>query len=166
MAFLYLVTEIGGVMLAVTFHPESYGVGASCAGFGLIGFLTAYIFSNWQFMGRTNPGQRWYILVLCLFFFLTNQGLSLNWESKNIGHQGGFITGILIGFTLSEQYDYNAVSTDPPRTPDRYTDEEWKGPCCFKFRYYLCARCGLIFLIIWFVLLICLFYLYTDVDVE
>ena len=55
MAFLYTVTEIGGVLLAVTFHPDSYGVGASCAGFGLLGFLAAYFFTNFTFMGRTYP---------------------------------------------------------------------------------------------------------------
>lgn len=55
MAFLYLISEIGGVLLAITFHPESYGVGASCAGFGLIGFTVAYLFTNFGYMGRERP---------------------------------------------------------------------------------------------------------------
>lgn len=54
-AFLYLITEIGGVLLAITFHPEAYGVGASCAGFGLLGYYLAYLFTNWSFMDRTKP---------------------------------------------------------------------------------------------------------------
>jgi len=52
MAFLYLVSEIGGVLLAITVHPESYGVGASCAGYGLVGFIASYVFTNWFYMGR------------------------------------------------------------------------------------------------------------------
>ena len=54
MAFLYLTSQIGGVILAMTVHPEWYGVGASCAGFGLIGFLAAYVITNWGYMNRTN----------------------------------------------------------------------------------------------------------------
>lgn len=72
MAFLYIVTEIGGVLLAITFYPEAFGVGASCAGFGLLGFYLSYLFTNFGFMGRTYPGQRWGLLVAVLFFFLTN----------------------------------------------------------------------------------------------
>lgn len=109
MSFLYLVSEIGGVLLAITVHPESYGVGASCAGYGLIGFLFSYIFTNWFYMGRQKynllcgfPFQRFYLTLIFLFFFLMNQGLSINPESQNIGHQGGLVTGVLIGFTISE----------------------------------------------------------------
>ena len=162
MAFLYIVTEIGGVLLAITFHPESYGVGASCAGFGLLGWTGAYLFTNWSYMWRRPGWQSVYLLAFFLFFFLMNQGISLNWESRNIGHQGGLITGFLIGFTLTEQYDYEALSEG--RTPDRYTRVEWEDRS--KFRNFVCARCGLVFLIIWFVTLITLFYTWTDVEVE
>lgn len=72
------------------------------------------------------------------------------------------ITGFFIGLTISEQYDYNALSED--RTPDRYTTEEWKNRS--KFRNFVCARCGLIFLVLWFIFLITLFYCWTDVDIE
>mgnify|MGYP002633512626 CR=1 FL=1 len=162
MAFLYIVTEIGGVLLAITFHPEAYGVGASCAGYGLVGFGIAYLFTNWGFMGRTKEWQRIYLLSFCFLFFAMNQGLSVNWESHNIGHQGGLITGILCGLTITEQYDYNATSAG--RSPDRYTEEDWKDRSCF--RNVLCNRCGLIFLILWFILLFVLFYTWTDVDIE
>lgn len=102
MSFLYIVSEIGGVLLAITFHPESYGVGASCAGYGLLGFVLSYLFTNWGYMGRKVEWQRIYLLCFFLLFFIMNQGLSLNWESNNIGHQGGLITGFFIGLTLSE----------------------------------------------------------------
>lgn len=103
MAFLYIVTEIGGVLLAITFHPESYGVGASCAGYGLLGFYAAYLFTNWGDMGRREvPWQRGFLLIVVITFFLMNQGISYDWQSRNIGHQGGFITGFLVGFTITE----------------------------------------------------------------
>ena len=72
MAFLYIVSEIGGVFMAMTFHPEQYGVGASCAGFGIIGFLGAYVFTNWSFMGRTNFWQRIYLLAVSSLFVAMN----------------------------------------------------------------------------------------------
>ena len=102
MMFLYLVSEIGGVLLAMVFHPESYGVGASCAGYGLVGWLGAYFITNFFYMGRTYTGQRWYIAVVVFLFWAVNQGLSVNPESKNIGHQGGLVTGFLIGLVLTE----------------------------------------------------------------
>ena len=55
---------------------------------------------------------------------------------------------VLIGFTLSEQYDYRALSAG--RTPDRYTRREWNDRSAF--RNFVCARCGLVFLIIWFLI--------------
>ena len=73
MAILYILTEIGGVMLAITFHPESYGVGASCAGYGLIGFLGAYLFTNFAFMSRTNFWQIIYVWSVSTIFVLMNQ---------------------------------------------------------------------------------------------
>lgn len=72
MTFLYLVTEIGGVLLSITFHPEQFGVGASCAGYGLIGFYLSYLFTNWGYMGRTVTFQRWYILIFVVLFFAMN----------------------------------------------------------------------------------------------
>jgi hypothetical protein len=56
MAFLYLTSTLGGIMLAITFHPESYGVGASCSGFGLFGWIAAYLFTNWSYLQRTKVG--------------------------------------------------------------------------------------------------------------
>jgi membrane associated rhomboid family serine protease len=56
MAFLYIVSEIGGVLLCITLRPEMYGIGASCAGFGLIGYYLSYLFTNFDFMGRKIRG--------------------------------------------------------------------------------------------------------------
>ena len=55
MVLLYILSTVGGILLAITFHPESYGVGASCSGFGLLGFDLAYVITNWGYMDRTKP---------------------------------------------------------------------------------------------------------------
>jgi len=56
MIFLYLLSGFGGNLLSSVVNPASYGVGASTAVFGLVGFYVSYIFSNWQFMGRFGWG--------------------------------------------------------------------------------------------------------------
>jgi len=169
MAILYTLTSIAGVLFSIMLHPEQTAVGASCAGYGLLGFYLAYCISNYGYMSRQKerPYQFWFLITLAIFFFIMNMGFNFRseyWQSDNLGHQGGYITGILVGFTFTEQYDYNATSADPARTPDRFTDEDFKNQSCC--RRYACARCGLVFLILWFILLITLFFAWTDVNVE
>ena len=75
-------------------------------------------------MERTRRFQNVYLLGVAMFWFLLNMGINFGpdyWQSSNIGHQGGFITGILIGLTFTEQYDYNAIKAN--RVPDRFTPE-------------------------------------------
>jgi len=38
MAFLYMITGIGGNLLSAVLNPMAFGVGASTAVFGLVGF--------------------------------------------------------------------------------------------------------------------------------
>lgn len=76
MAFLYFLSEIGGVLTSIVFHPEEYGVGASCAGFGLIGFIAAYVITNWNYMNRTRKYQNAFLLGFALFWFLLNMGIN------------------------------------------------------------------------------------------
>ena len=75
MAFLYLVSEVGGVLLCITVRPEMYGIGASCAGFGLVGYYFSYLFTNFDFMARKVRGQRWCLFILVIVMILSNQGL-------------------------------------------------------------------------------------------
>ena len=55
-AFLYIITGFGGNLLSSVINPVSYGVGASTAVFGLVGFYISYIFSNFQYMQRMGYG--------------------------------------------------------------------------------------------------------------
>ena len=47
MAFLYTITGFGGNLLSSVLNPVSFGVGASTAVFGLVGFYVQYIFTHW-----------------------------------------------------------------------------------------------------------------------
>lgn len=51
MAFLYGISGFGGNLLSSVVNPVAYGVGASTAVFGLVGFYVQYIFTHWYQMG-------------------------------------------------------------------------------------------------------------------
>jgi|TARA_B110000238_G_C16068958_1_gene414044 membrane associated rhomboid family serine protease len=55
MAFLYIISGFGGNLLSSVLNPTSYGVGASTAVFGLVGYYFQYIFTAWDFMGYEQP---------------------------------------------------------------------------------------------------------------
>ena len=165
MVFLYVLSGLGGITLSMCCRPEAHGVGASTAVFGLVGFFVAYLFTNWWYMGRERPGQRIYLLIFTLALVLLNLNIGPGSDSHidNFGHLGGFITGILIGLSLTENYDDNA--RDAGRTPDRFTEREYKekSTCC---KSCCCNWCGRIFLIIWFTCLFYYFYFIMDINFE
>lgn len=155
MFILYILTGLGGNLLSMDANPPVHGVGASTAIFGLVGFYIAYIFSNWQFMGRVGWGQRIFLVIYTGIMAILNSNIGPGADPHvdGLGHLGGMITGGIVGFAISEQYDADAIEAE--RTPDRFTDEEYKarsGCCAF------CSRCGLVTLIVWFLTLFIWFY--------
>mmetsp|Transcript_14800 Transcript_14800/g.25173 ORF Transcript_14800/g.25173 Transcript_14800/m.25173 type:complete len:227 (-) Transcript_14800:75-755(-) len=165
MVFLYFVSGFGGNLLSSVLNPAAYGVGASTSVFGLVGFYVAYIFSNWSFMGRVKAYQRIFLIIYTSTLVLMNLNIGPHADSKvdNFGHLGGFITGILAGFTITDWFDLEARGKG--RTPDRFTDEEYenKSCCC---RSWCWSFCGLISLVVWLGGLLIIFYVYVDVDIE
>lgn len=165
MAFLYLLTGIGGNLLSGVVHPAAYGVGASTSDFGLVGFYLAYLFTDWYAIGRRDWLQRVFLIILVGLLLLMNLNIGPNADPKvdNIGHLGGFVTGVFAGLAITEFIDQGARNRD--RKPDRYTEEEWetRSECCDSF---VCRWVGTALLIIWFVLLFTLFYTVVDVNVE
>jgi len=163
MSFLYILSGLGGITLSMCVRPAAHGVGASTAVFGLVGYLLSYCFTNFFYMGRANPGQRIFlpIFVSTLILLNLNIGPGSDPHTDNYGHLGGLITGIIAGFSLSEQYDADARSKE--RTPDRFTEEEYasKSACCCFFRRF-CQ--GL--LLLWFVGLFVYFYAFMPIDYE
>lgn len=125
MTFLYLLSGFGGNLLSACIAPEQFGVGASTAVFGLVGFLVSYSFTNFFYMGRKRPGQRWFTIAVSSLLILLNLNMGPGADSHvdNWGHLGGLISGIFIGIALTEKFDYDA--RDAGRTPDRFTDEDY-----------------------------------------
>lgn len=160
MIILYFLGGLGGILFSMDVRPYTHGVGASTAIFGLVGFYIAYIFSNFFYMGRKRSGQRIFLIFYCSFMILLNLNLGPHSDSHvdNWGHLGGLITGILVGFSLTEFYDLEARNKERP--PDRFTREEYekKSACCAFFRYF-CT----VLTVLWFVALFVVFYL-IDVD--
>jgi len=104
MVFLYISTGFGGNLLSSVLNPVAYGVGASTAVFGLVGFYIAYTFSNWKYMGREREFQRIYLIVFYSLLILMNLNIGPDADPNvdNFGHLGGLITGIIVGFAITE----------------------------------------------------------------
>jgi rhomboid protease GluP len=124
--FVYMTTGIGGNLLSACIIPASYSVGASTAVFGLVGYLVGYLFTNWQSMGRRGIGQRVFLIVYCSVLILMNLNIGPGADPKvdNWGHLGGGITGFFCAFVVSENLDADARKKN--RTPDRFTEEQYK----------------------------------------
>ena len=151
------------MLLSCVFKPESFAVGASTSVFGLVGFYISYIFTNWQYMINKNAIQLGYLSILTIVIVLVNMNLGpmADGTVDNFGHLGGLATGILVGLTFAEWYDFTARRKK--RIPDRFTDQEWK----FRDKYCNNFFCNYIFtflLLAYFVTFLCLFYLWTDVN--
>ena len=55
MAILYTICGIGGVLFTNVFTPKDVAVGASCSGYGLLGYALSYVVTNWSYMGKYRP---------------------------------------------------------------------------------------------------------------
>lgn len=161
MVFLYVLGGLGGILFSMDMRPNTHGVGASTAIFGLVGFYIAYIFTHFSYMGRARAGQRVCLIVYTSIMVLLNLNIGPHADSHvdNWGHLGGLITGILAGLALTEQYD--AAARAKGRAPDRFTAEQYEGrsACCRFFH-----RCGQVCLVLWFLILFIYFYVCIDLD--
>lgn len=103
MSFLYIISGFGGNLLSSVIRPADFGVGASTAVFGLVGFYIQYIFTHWQFM-KKDWGQRLFLSLFTGILILLNLNQGPNQDKKvdNWGHLGGLITGILAGIAICE----------------------------------------------------------------
>lgn len=128
MIFLYTASGIGGNLLSSVCNPAAYGVGASTAVFGLVGFYISYLFTNWSSMQRARggAGQQIFLIVFVSTLILLNLNIGPNQDTKvdNWGHLGGLITGIFAGLAITEFQDSTARGKN--RIPDRFTEREYK----------------------------------------
>lgn len=107
MFFLYILTGIGGNLLSGCIHPGAFGVGASTSCFGLVGYYLAYLFTDWYAIGRRDWLQRVFLISFVGILLLLNLNIGPNADTKvdNLGHLGGFITGIWAGLAITEFID-------------------------------------------------------------
>ncbi|MES2265762.1 MAG: rhomboid family intramembrane serine protease [Bacteroidota bacterium] len=95
-AGIYLICGIGGSLASILWHPNSVGVGASGAIFGLYGvYLVLYILNKAELRATKA------ILIGSLIFIGLNLLIGLTGNIDNAAHVGGLITGAIVGFIFS-----------------------------------------------------------------
>lgn len=146
---LYFVSSFGGVLFSCVFNPLSYSVGASTAIFGLIGYYIAYLCIEWSRLGESNPMQRFTLIIFILLILLFNIQIGLTEANvDNLGHLGGLIVGIIMGFAIAEN--------------DERRDRS-QGIIDFFRRSNYKNKCGIIFLFSYLLVFILVFYLVIEV---
>jgi len=146
---LYFVSSFGGIIFSCVFNPMSYSVGASTAIFGLIGYYVAYLCIEWSRLGESNPMQRFTLIIFILTILLFNIQIGISEANvDNIGHLGGLIVGIIMGFAIAENDDRRERSQS-------FID--------FIKRTNYKNKCGIIFLFSYLLVFILVFYLLIEV---
>jgi membrane associated rhomboid family serine protease len=95
---LYLMCGIIGNMISVAVDPFKLAVGASTAGFGLIGVWMAEILLSWNVMGPNRDRTLVWIL------FMLSSVIMMSSVAANIdifGHLGGALAGFLGAILIS-----------------------------------------------------------------
>jgi hypothetical protein len=146
---LYFVSSFGGILFSCTFNPLAYSVGASTAIFGLIGYYIAYLCIEWSRLGESNPMQRFTLIIFILIILLFNISIGITEANvDNLGHLGGLIVGIIMGFAISEN--------------DERRDRN-QGFIDFIKNTNYKNKCGIIFLFSYLLVFLLVFYLLIEV---
>lgn len=103
-ATVYFLSAFGGILFSCIFSPERKSVGASTGIFGLIGFYIAYLYTDWDRIGANqNRTQQCALIMFTALILLFNIQISaMNPQIDSLGHLGGLIVGIIMGFVISE----------------------------------------------------------------
>lgn len=99
---LYLLCGVIGNMISVAIDPFKLAVGASTAGFGLIGVWMAEILLSWHVMGPNRDRTLVWIL------FMLSSVVMMSSVAANIdifGHLGGALAGFLSAILISNMSD-------------------------------------------------------------
>eukprot|EP00301_Raphidiophrys_heterophryoidea_P000078 c10043_g1_i1.p1 GENE.c10043_g1_i1~~c10043_g1_i1.p1 ORF type:complete len:577 (-),score=137.60 c10043_g1_i1:92-1795(-) len=94
-AFMYLLSGIGGNIVAAVFDPTQISAGCSSSLYGLVGVQTVDLLMSWQLVDhKAFQAAR---LIICLVLVL---GVgTLPWLD-NFAHVGGFFVGIVSGMAV------------------------------------------------------------------
>ncbi len=95
---LYVITAVGGSILSLSWDPMRVSAGASGAIFGLAGVLIPILY-----YGKLNlaPESKRRLLGYVVKFAGINLLYGLKDNIDNMGHLGGLVTGLAIGFFLA-----------------------------------------------------------------
>ena len=99
---LYGICGVLGNLISVAADPFKLAVGASTAGFGLIGVWMAEIFLSWHVMGPNRDR------TLIWIGFMTSAVVMMSSSSSNVdvfGHLGGALAGFLYAVVISDMPD-------------------------------------------------------------
>jgi len=107
MMLLYFACGIMGNLLSVSMQPFKLAVGASTAGFGLIGVWLAEIFLSWDILG---PAREKTILWI-LFMAISVTSMTISTPNMDMwGHLGGAIGGFLLAVLISDMKEEDRPS--------------------------------------------------------
>jgi len=102
MMLLYTACGVFGNLMSVLVDPFKLAVGASTAGFGLIGVWLAEILLSWELLGPARERTVIWI-VLMLISVVTMSSMTPNLYL--FGHLGGALGGFLLSIVISDMRD-------------------------------------------------------------
>merc|ERR1719181_2504999 len=99
MQVLYASCGIIGNLISVMYDPLKLAVGASSAGFGLIGVWVAEIIMSWELLGANRDRTLIWILFMVVSV-TTMSGMTPNMDLY--GHYGGAFGGFLMALIMAD----------------------------------------------------------------
>merc|ERR550534_2389686 len=99
MMLLYVSCGLIGNLISISLDPFKLAVGASTAGFGLIGVWLAEILLSWELMGQNKDRT----LVWILFMLVSVTSMSSMTPNMDLyGHLGGALGGFLMALLMAD----------------------------------------------------------------
>jgi membrane associated rhomboid family serine protease len=113
----FLVSAVAGNMAAFMFYPDSFIIGASAGGMGVMAALAVYK-PNQIGLGLGVPLPMWAVLISYIFIDLS--GLTTATEVANEAHLLGVMAGAFIGYNLRDKGYGKKIGEEDSR------DSDWK----------------------------------------
>lgn len=108
---VYVLCGIGGILFSSLVSPNSIGVGASTAIFGILGAMISQLAFNWN-ATVNNPNRNCVMIVLVAISIIN---ILIGFISPNVdvaGHFGGLVTGLICGLAFATTVDPEPTSKE------------------------------------------------------
>merc|ERR1712087_37628 len=102
MMMIYFACGLFGNLMSVALDPFKLAVGASTAGFGLIGVWLAEIALSWEILGPAR--ERTIIWIVFMLISVTTMS-SMTPNMDLFGHLGGALGGFLLSIVISDMQE-------------------------------------------------------------